>query len=80
MIYEYNFQSFELKYISFAQSYYDEGNYLFCRIEQNIAGEISTGKIVTALKMLGFDYIFDTNFSADMTIVEEATELLHKIK
>ena len=43
------------------------------------AGEISTGKIVTALKMLGFDYIFDTNFSADMTIVEEATELVHRL-
>ena len=43
------------------------------------AGTISTGKIVTALKMLGFDYIFDTNFSADMTIVEEATELIHRL-
>jgi len=43
------------------------------------AGQISTGKIVTALKMLGFDYIFDTNFSADMTIVEEATELIHRL-
>ena len=42
-------------------------------------GEVSTGKIVTALKMLGFDYIFDTNFSADMTIVEEATELIHRL-
>ena len=42
-------------------------------------GTISTGKIVTALKMLGFDYIFDTNFSADMTIVEEATELIHRL-
>ena len=43
------------------------------------AGQISTGKIVTALKKLGFDYIFDTNFSADMTIVEEATELVHRL-
>lgn len=42
-------------------------------------GEISTGKIVTALKKLGFDYIFDTNFAADMTIVEEATELIHRL-
>ena len=41
-------------------------------------GEISTGKIVTALKMLGFDYIFDTTFSADMTIVEEATEFVKR--
>ena len=41
-------------------------------------GTISTGKIVTALKMLGFDYIFDTTFSADMTIVEEATEFIKR--
>lgn len=43
------------------------------------AGEISTGKIVTALKILGFDYIFDTNFGADMTIVEEATEFVQRL-
>ena len=41
-------------------------------------GTISTGKIVTALKLLGFDYIFDTTFSADMTIVEEATEFVKR--
>ena len=41
-------------------------------------GAISTGKIVTALKLLGFDYIFDTTFSADMTIVEEATEFIKR--
>ena len=43
-------------------------------------GTISTGKIVTALKMLGFDYVFDTNFAADLTIVEESTELLQRLK
>ena len=43
------------------------------------AGEVSTGKLVTALKMLGFDYIFDTNFGADMTIVEEAMEFVHRL-
>ena len=42
-------------------------------------GTISTGKVVTALKMLGFDYIFDTTFSADMTIVEEATEFVNRL-
>jgi len=42
-------------------------------------GTISTGKLVTALKLLGFDYIFDTNFSADMTIVEEATEFIQRL-
>ena len=43
------------------------------------AGTISTGKIVTALKLLGFDYIFDTTFGADMTIVEEATEFINRL-
>lgn len=37
------------------------------------------GKMVTALKMLGFDKIFDVNFAADMTIMEEANELIHRI-
>jgi len=44
------------------------------------AGSISTGKVVTALKKLGFDYVFDTNYSADMTIVEEATELIQRLQ
>ncbi len=43
-------------------------------------GTISTGKIVTALKRLGFDAVFDTNFAADLTIIEEATELVHRIQ
>ncbi|OHT17348.1 iron hydrogenase [Tritrichomonas foetus] len=43
------------------------------------AGTISTGKMVTALKMLGFQYVFDTNWSADMTIVEEASELVKRL-
>lgn len=37
------------------------------------------GKMVTALRMLGFDKIFDVNFAADMTIAEEANELLHRV-
>ncbi len=37
------------------------------------------GKMVTALKRLGFDRVFDTNFSADLTIMEEGTELLNRI-
>jgi NADP-reducing hydrogenase subunit HndD len=41
-------------------------------------GTIVTGKLVTALKMLGFDGVFDTNFAADLTIMEEATELLER--
>ena len=43
-------------------------------------GSISTGKMVTALKMLGADKVFDTNFSADLTIMEEANELLERVK
>ena len=38
-----------------------------------------TKKLVTALKKLGFDAVFDTNFAADVTIVEEATELKERI-
>ncbi len=39
-------------------------------------GTVVTGKMVAALKALGFDGVFDTNFSADLTIMEEATEFL----
>ncbi|MEA4845694.1 MAG: NADH-dependent [FeFe] hydrogenase, group A6 [Clostridiaceae bacterium] len=38
------------------------------------------GKMTTALRRLGFDKVFDTNFSADLTILEEGTELLNRIK
>lgn len=43
-------------------------------------GSKVTGKMVTALKMLGFDKVFDTDFAADLTIMEEGTELLSRIK
>jgi NADH-quinone oxidoreductase subunit G/NADP-reducing hydrogenase subunit HndD len=43
-------------------------------------GTITTGKMVTALKRLGFDRVFDTDFSADVTIMEEGHELLDRIK
>ena len=39
-----------------------------------------TGKMTQALKRLGFDKIFDTDFAADLTIMEEANELLERIK
>ena len=42
-------------------------------------GEIVTGQMVTALKLLGFDKVFDTNFGADLTIMEEASEFLHRL-
>ncbi len=43
-------------------------------------GTLSTGRMINALRQLGFDYVFDTNFAADLTIMEEATELLTRIK
>ncbi len=42
-------------------------------------GSISTGKMVAALRSLGFKYVFDTNFAADLTIVEEAAEFLQRL-
>ena len=41
-------------------------------------GELTTGKIYAALRMLGFDKVFDTNFSADVTIMEEGTEFIKR--
>lgn len=43
-------------------------------------GSIVTGKLTAALKALGFDYVFDTDWSADLTIMEEGTELLGRLK
>ena len=43
-------------------------------------GTISTGRMINALRALGFDYVMDTNFAADLTIMEEASELLSRIK
>jgi iron-only hydrogenase group A len=42
-------------------------------------GALVTGKMVSALRSLGFDYVFDTDFAADLTIMEEGTELLHRL-
>lgn len=39
-----------------------------------------TGKMVAALRRLGFDKVFDTDFAADLTIMEEGTELISRIK
>ena len=43
-------------------------------------GTIVTGKMAAALRRLGFDYVFDTDWSADLTIMEEGTELLGRVK
>jgi NADP-reducing hydrogenase subunit HndD len=42
-------------------------------------GTSVTGEMVTALRELGFDYVFDTDFAADLTIMEEGTELLDRL-
>lgn len=42
-------------------------------------GTLVTGKMVTALRKLGFNYVFDTDFAADVTIMEEGTELLGRL-
>ncbi|MGA2297916.1 MAG: NADH-dependent [FeFe] hydrogenase, group A6 [FCB group bacterium] len=44
------------------------------------AGHSLTGELNTALKMIGFDKVFDTDFTADLTIMEEGTELLMRLK
>jgi len=43
-------------------------------------GTIFTDKMVTALRQIGFDYVFDTDFAADLTIMEEGTELLARLQ
>ncbi len=43
-------------------------------------GTLVTGKMIAALRALGFDYIFDTDFAADLTIMEEGTELLNRLQ
>ncbi len=43
-------------------------------------GSLVTGKMIEALRRLGFDKVFDTNFTADLTIIEEGNELLQRVK
>lgn len=43
-------------------------------------GSRVTGKLATALKKMGFDKVFDTDFAADLTIMEEASELVHRLE
>ncbi|HQA97219.1 MAG TPA: NADH-dependent [FeFe] hydrogenase, group A6 [Clostridia bacterium] len=45
-----------------------------------LMGTNVTGKMVTALRRLGFDQVFDTDFAADLTIMEEAAELVNRIQ
>ena len=41
--------------------------------------QATVGKMVSALRTIGFDYVFDTDFAADMTIMEEGSELLERL-
>lgn len=43
-------------------------------------GENSLGKLVAALRRIGFDEIYDTNFAADLTVIEESKEFLERLK
>jgi len=43
-------------------------------------GEITTGQIVAALRAMGFAKVYDTCFTADMTVIEEATEFIHRFE
>lgn len=42
-------------------------------------GTLAAGKMAAALRKIGFDYVYDTNFSADLTIMEEGTELISRV-
>ena len=48
--------------------------------EFGLGGRSVTGRMTAALRRLGFDYVFDTDFAADLTIMEEGTELLGRLK
>ena len=43
-------------------------------------GTVTTGKMVAAFRRLGFDRVFDTNFAADLTIIEEGTEFINRLQ
>lgn len=43
-------------------------------------GENALGKLVAALRLMGFDEIYDTNFGADLTVIEESAELLERLE
>ena len=49
--------------------------------ELGLPSNVATEKrLAAALRKIGFDYVFDTNFSADLTIMEEGTEFLHRLQ
>ena len=54
-------------------------NVVFLTVGTGIGGAVVTGKMVYALRELGFDYVFDTDFAADLTIMEEGSEILNRL-
>ena len=70
---------------------FKEGKHVICQVAPAVRAAIgeefgypvgtpTTGKMIAALRRLGFERIYDTNFAADLTIMEEGTELLGRIK
>lgn len=43
-------------------------------------GDVTTGRIITSLRMMGFDKIYDTSFAADVTVIEEGNEFLARLE
>lgn len=69
----------------------DAGKYMVVQIAPSVRitlaeslgyppGTVTTGKIVNALRKIGFKKVFDSDFSADLTIMEEGTEFLHRLR
>ena len=69
----------------------DSGKYMTVQIAPSVRitlaeslgykpGTVTTGKIVHALRKIGFHKVFDSDFTADLTIMEEGTEFLHRIQ
>ena len=81
----------ELSYVEKVWDAFRDGKHVFVQTAPAIraalgeafdmpAGTPVTGKMVTALRRLGFEKVFDTDFAADLTIMEEATEFLGRYK
>ena len=60
--------------VAWAESFESFGSHSNSRANK----QVPVGKLVTALKRIGFDYVFDTNFAADLTIMEEGSEFIDR--
>ena len=78
----------DAKYLNTFKQHKASGKKLIAQIAPSVrialgepfGGKVKATQIVTSLKKIGFDYVFDTNFSADVTIIEEANVLIEHIK